>query len=122
MVVNTGLAIITNRLIGAGTEPNYVGWGTSTQAPAVGDTGLITASAEARVQDASATRLTTNATNDSYQIVASITSASGQTISEVGTFDASTAGNMFSRDTFTGIALSNGESIEFTIKTVFDQA
>ena len=122
MVVNTGLAIITNRLIGAGTEPNYVGWGTGTTAAAVGDTGLETASAEARVQDASATRPTTNATNDSYQIVASITSASGQTISEVVTFDALTSGNAFSRDTFTGIALANGESIEFTIKTVFDQA
>lgn len=54
--------------------------------------------------------------SDTFQVVATITSASSQTIAEAGVFDASTAGNMLLRGTFTGIPLANGDSITFTAK------
>ena len=50
-VVNNGLAIITNRIAGAGTEPKWVHWGTGATAAAVANTALETARAEARVDE-----------------------------------------------------------------------
>jgi hypothetical protein len=122
MKVDTGMAITTNRIKGAGTEPKYIGWGTGTTAPAHDNTALETAAAEARA-DGTTTQQTTNTTNDTYQVVGTLVCAgSGKTITEVATFDASANGNMDVRATFTGIALSVGDGIIFTIKQVFDQA
>jgi hypothetical protein len=121
-VVDDGLAIITNRIIGAGTEPKYIGWGTNATAATAADTGLGTAAAESRTTG-TGTRVTTTETNDTYQVVGTIACASaGKTIAEVGLFDADTDGNMFLHGTFTGIPLNVGDSIQFTIQTVFDQA
>ena len=65
---------------------------------------------------------TTNTTNDTYQVVGTITCASsGAAITEVGLFDALTSGNLFLRGTFSAINLNVADSIEFTIKTVYDQ-
>lgn len=115
-IVNTGLAILAKRLIGgtpAQVEPLFLGWGTGTTAAALGNTALQTASAEARVSGASS-NVTTNVTNDTYQVVGTITSASTQTISELGQFDAVTAGNMLAHWVFTGIPLNAADSIQFT--------
>lgn len=122
-VVDNGLAITTNRLKGAGTEPNYVAWGTGTTTATATDTGLETASAEARVAGTS-TQQTTSTTNDTYQVVGTITSASTQTISEVALYDAITSGNCFFHSTFTvgdAQAVNSGDSIEFTIKAQYNQ-
>lgn len=123
-VVDKGLEITTSRLKGLGTEPNYAGWGTGTTTATPTDTGLETASAEARVLGTSS-QVDTSTTKDTYQVVVTITSASGQTISEVCLFDAITSGNCFFRSTFTAgdaQALLAGESIEFTIKAQYNQA
>lgn len=88
----------------------YVAWGTGTTTAAKGQTALVTPSAESRV---AATK--TQPSADVNRHVATITSASGQTITEVGVFDASTSGNMVIRADFSGIALLTGDSIEFTI-------
>lgn len=121
-ITNAGLGIITNRIKGSGTSPDYVHWGTGTTAAAVGDTALQTARAEARTQG-TMTQQTTNTSNDTYQLVGTITAA-GTTaaITEAGLFDASTNGNMLLRGTFDAINLQVGDGIQFTIKTVFDQA
>ena len=42
---NAGAAIVTNRMIQAGTAPKNIGWGIGTNAAAVGDTALQTESA-----------------------------------------------------------------------------
>ena len=42
---NAGAAIVTNRMIQAGTAPKNIGWGTGTTAAAVGDTALQTEAA-----------------------------------------------------------------------------
>ena len=122
MVVDTGLAKVTDLLAAVTTVcPAWVGWGTGTTAPVAGDTGLETASAEARTVGTK-TQETTTTTNDTYQVVALITALSAQTITEIAVFDALTAGNLFLRGTFSEINLSIDDTIEFTIQTIFDQA
>ena len=118
VVTNAGRALVTNRLKGSGTEPNYLGWGTGTTTAAATDTALETTSAEARVAGVSS-RETTTVANDTYQVTGTITSESSQTISEVALFDASTSGNCFIHGDFSGVPVANQESIAFTIKAVF---
>lgn len=96
------------------TAPTYIGWGTGTTAAAVTDTALQTASGEART-NGTKSKVTTTVTNDTLQVVGTITSAGTQTISEAGLFDASTSGNMYVHGVFTGIALGTGDSIAFTV-------
>lgn len=117
-VQNSGFDIITNRMSGAGTSPKYVGWGTgSGQAAAATD--LATAASEARTSGTES-RTTTIVANDTYKVTGTMTCAgAGKTISEVGLFDASTAGNLFVYSDFTGVALSIGESIQFEISVAF---
>jgi len=114
VLTDAGRAIVTNRIIGAGTEPKYVAWGTGAGTAAVGDTTLFTEAAEARVAGTSSLQ-TTSVANDTYRVVGTITAAAGKTITNAGTFDASTAGNLYVKGDFTGIPLSTGDSIQFTI-------
>lgn len=116
---NAGKAIVTNRLKGAGTEPNFVAWGTGAGTAAATDTSLFTEATEARVAGTS-TQQTTTTTNDSYQVVGTMTVAgTTKTITNVGLFDASSAGNMVMKSDFPGITLNVGESIQFTQKLQF---
>lgn len=115
LITNAGRAIITNRIIGSGTEPKYGGWGTGSTAANVADTALGAEAAEARVSGTSS-RVTTSVTNDTYQVVWTQTSLSGQTIAEVALFDAATVGNMLLRSVFTGVVLAIGDSIQTTAK------
>lgn len=113
---NAGSAIIANRIKGLGTEPNYAHWGTGATAAAVGDTALQTPRAEARVAGTSSI-VTTTVTNDTYQVVSTITCAStAAAITEYGQFDASVAGNILIRSTFDAINVQVGDSIQFTSK------
>jgi hypothetical protein len=114
-VVNGGLAITTNRIKGGGTEPKYLGWGRVTTAAPITDTGLQTPAAEAR-SNGTSTQQTTTIANDTYQVVASITSLTNQTISEIGLFDAAAAGNMYVHATFTGLPLNAEDAVQFTVK------
>src|SRR5574341_2050026 len=117
-VTNAGLAIITNRMSAAGTEPKHVAWGTGAGTTAVTDTTLFTEAAEART-NGTASRVTTTVTNDTYQVVGTITSLSNQTITNAGLFDAAAAGNLFLKGDFTGVALLTNDAIQFTIKAQF---
>lgn len=115
---HAGKAITTNRIKGAGTEPVHVAWGTGAGTAAVGDTTLFTEASEARVVGTS-TRETTTQTNDTYQVVGTITADAGKTITNAGLFDASTAGNLFMKGDFAGVVLALGESIQFTMKVQY---
>lgn len=115
VITNSGKDIVTNRIKGSGTEPNYVAWGTAAGTAAATDTTLFTEAAETRVSGTSS-RVTTTTTNDTYQVVGTLTSLSGQTITNAGLFDASVSGNLFLKGDFTGVALLTGESIQFTFK------
>jgi len=123
VVTNAGLGLVTSRLGSAASAvPDYVAWGTGAGTAAVTDTTLFTEASEARVQG-TITQQTTNTANDTYQVVATITvSGSGKTITNAGLFNASSSGTMLMKGDFTGVALDVGESIQFTMQVVFDQA
>jgi hypothetical protein len=117
LLVNTGKAVVTNRIKGTGTEPNYVAWGTGAGTAALTDTTLFT---ETGTRTAgTSTQQTTTTTNDTYQVVGTLTAGGTLTITNAGLLDASTSGNLFVKGDFTGIALSSGDSIQFTFKTQF---
>lgn len=90
IVTRTGDSIVAARMIGATptqAEPKFLGWGTGgiaggPFAAAKTDVGAFQEAAEARVTCTSS-QVTTTFTNDTYQAVGTITSASGQTIAEV---------------------------------------
>jgi hypothetical protein len=117
LLVNTGRAIVTNRINGGGTTPSYVAWGTGAGTTGATDTTLFT---EVGTRTSgTASQVTTSTTNDTFQVVGTITSGSSQTITNAGLFDASTSGNLFVKGDFTGIALNSGDSIQFTFKVQF---
>ena len=121
-VVNTGRAIITNRITGSGTEPKYIGVGTGATAGsstvALTDTALTT-EVDSRVTGTSSrTTAAGGTTNDTYQVTGTFTcGATSRTITEVGLFDSATvAGStMFVRGVLnTAATLTNGDSVALT--------
>jgi len=131
VLVNAGRAIITNRIIGSGTEPKYVSWGTGAGTAAATDTTLFTeAASNATVTTdnvrvtGTGSRVTTSVTNDTHRVVGTLTAETGKTITNAGIFDsdgaqatpaAPSGGNLYVKGDFTGIALNTGDSIAFTI-------
>lgn len=119
---NAGAAIVTNRMIQAGTAPKNVGWGVGTNAAAVGDTTLQTESAPTTAGGRTVgteSRTTVTNTNDNYQVVGTVTAAGTLAITEAGLFDAVTAGNMLIRSVFAAINVVSGDSIAFTFGLKF---
>lgn len=93
------------------TTGDYIGWGTGAGTAAKGDTTLFTEASEARV---SATR--SQALADKLRWVGTLTCAgAGKTITNAGNLTASTSGTLIVHGDFTGIPLSVGDKIEFTI-------
>jgi len=117
LLVNTGRAIITNRLNGGGTTPQYVGWGTGAGTTGATDTTLFT-EVLPRVSG-TVSQVTTSSTNDTFQVVATQTAGTSETITNAGLFDAATSGNLFVKGDFTGIPLNTSDSIQFTFKVQF---
>lgn len=101
LVVNAGLAYIASRMRDATAGVmTHMGIGSGTTAAAAGDTALQT-QLSTRVALDSTTLVTTTATNDSVQYVA--TFAAGQStgaVTEAGIFNAATAGTMLCRTVF----------------------
>ena len=126
LVVNAGHAIITGRMIGstpAQAEPLWMGWGTGAGVTGATDTTLFTETSYggyARISS-STSQQTTTITNDTYQLVATLTNSSGGpiTITNAGTFDASTVGDLFVKGDFSGLPLSPTDQITFTFKVQF---
>ena len=95
---------------GAVSTTYYGEWGSSATAPAVTQTALVSANAEAR----SATTNTQPAANKvlySYTITATGT----RTVQETGVFDASTVGNMILRGTHGSLTLESGSSVAYAV-------
>lgn len=118
---NAGTAIVTNRIIQAGTAPNKIGWGVGTTAAAVTDTALVTESAPTTTTRATSTesRTTVTVTNDNYQGQGTVTAGSTLAITEAGLFDANSAGNMLIRSVFSAVNVVSGDSIQFTFGLKF---
>ena len=126
-VVDGGLDVVTNRIKGAGTEPLNIGWGTGAGTTVRTDTTLfteklvdLTTSAGTDHTVGTSSRVTTTTANDTYQVVATRTATGAGTVTNAGLFDAASGGNLFLKGDFTGIGLASGDSIQFTIKAIFD--
>ncbi len=117
LLVNVGRALLINRILGQGSEPKHIGWGTGAGTTQVTDTDLFGPSAdEARVAGTSS-RVTTTVENDTYQVVGLITcQVNPKTITNVALFDGPVGGSMFLKGDFPGVPLNVGDSIQFTIK------
>lgn len=89
----------------------YVGWGTGTGTAAKGDTTLFTEASETRVTPATEDQPTA----DQNRWIATITADGTKTITNAGLFTVATAGTLVVKGDFTGIALTSGDKIEFTI-------
>ncbi len=92
------------------TSNAKIGWGTGAGTAAVGDTTLFTEAAEARVA-----ATVSQPTTDKNQWVATIVSASAQTITNAGLFNAVSGATLFVKGDFTGVVLAIGDQIQFTI-------
>src|SRR5215216_307152 len=92
---DAGKAITTNRIIGSGTEPKYIGWGTGAGTAAAADTTLFTEVIDTARATGTGTRVTTTVTNDTYQSVGTITATTTRAITNAGLFDAVSSGNLF---------------------------
>ena len=126
VVTNGGQAIVTNRMIGAGTEPKYVGWGTGAGTAAVTDSTLFTeklvdlaTSAGTDHTTGTSSRTTTTFTNDTYTVTASRACTGAGTVTNAGLFDAASGGTLYLKGDFTGIGLAFGDSIAFTFNAKF---
>ena len=109
VLTDVGEAWVVDK-IDTATKADYVAWGTGATEAAKGQTTLVTESAETRIQGTA-----TQPSADIYQVVATLTSLSDQTIQEAGLFNAVTVGTMVIRGNFAGVALLTGDKIEFTI-------
>jgi hypothetical protein len=100
LVVNTGLAYIASRIKdGTATAMSHMGIGSGSTAAAAADTAL--GSQLARVSLDSTTLVTTTATNDSVQYVATFSAGTGTgAVTEAGIFNAGTSGTMLCRTVF----------------------
>lgn len=120
-VQNSGLARITSLLAAASW---FLQWGTGSAAAATATTVTTTSTTEARAST-TATQTTTTVTNDTLQLVGTITAAGTRVITEVGAFDAAgtgsppTGGLMDIYGDFAVINLNQGDSITFTLTTTF---
>jgi len=100
------------------TKPEYVGWGTGAGTAAKGDTDLFTTANEARVL--TTTSKTGTGSTAKFQAVGTITSASGQTITNAGLFTTAgtgtppTGGSLIVKGDHTGVALLTNDQIQYT--------
>lgn len=126
VVTDVGMAIVTNRIIGSGTEPKYVAWGIGTTSAAAGNTAMESISAPTGTTAVTGTssRVQTTVANDTYQVVGTITAGGALAVTEVGLIDSATVSGagMFLRGTHDAINVNSGDSVEYTIKVKFDQA
>lgn len=95
----------------------YVGWGTGTNAEAVGDTDLQTVATETSTTRVTGTLSQPTSTTD--RCTATVTATGTRSITEVGRFNVATVGaanqQMLQRHVFTAIPVVSGDTITFSL-------
>jgi hypothetical protein len=116
LVVNTGLAYIASRMKDAtATAMSHMAVGSGSTAAVAADTALGTQLA--RVALDSTTLVTTTATNDAVQYVATFPAGTGTgAVTEAGIFNASSAGTMLCRTVFAVINKGSLDTLVITWK------
>ena len=112
LIVTSGKNLFAARLSGSGNSPSHIGVGTSAVAPALSNTEL-----GAQLVRVSATP-TLN--SNTVQYIATFGPGIGTgTIAEAGLFNASTAGVMISRVSFTAFVKAAGDTLSITWNVSF---
>lgn len=115
---DAGKAIVTNRILGAGTEPKYAAIGTGA-GPSDSTATALSTEVETRSGTNAGSRSTTTVTNDTVQWTNTISITATRAITEAGFADASSAGNFLIMTTLSTINLSSGDSLQLTGKLTF---
>lgn len=120
LVVSAGSAGVASRINGAGGEAafTYIAVGTGTNAAAAGDTTLqteITDSGLARA-NATASRVTTDVTNDTAQDLYTFSVTGTKAVTESGVLNAASTGTLLARQVFSAVNVVNGDSLQVTWK------
>lgn len=128
LITTVGKAAAASRINGSGAEAAFtsIGQGTGTTAANVADTALETGKLADGTGDSgvhvlptasvTASRVTTTVTNDTAQLLGTISETATMAITESGVFNANTNGVMIARQVFTAINVVNGDSLQFTWK------
>ena len=127
LIVNGGFAEVASFIIFGSTAPfTYIGIGTDTQSAATTDISLyaeLTTGGAARAL-ATASRITTDVTDDTAQLVKTFTftTSSAYDISEAAVFNTVTtsSGTMLCRQTFTPITVVSADTLQITYRLDID--
>jgi hypothetical protein len=122
LVVSAGKALLASLAGDASAVPfTYLALGTSSTAPAAGQTALVAEITDTGLARAAATvsRVTTTVTNDTLQLVYTWTASGSNTVKEVGVFNAASSGTMLSRALTTTRNFVNNDTFIVTYKVAF---
>lgn len=118
LITNAGFAGVASRINGAGGEAafTWIAVGTGVTAAAVGDTALQTELAASGLSRANATasRVTTDVTNDSARLVNSFTVTGTAAVTESGVLNAASSGVLLARQVFSAVNVINGDTLQVT--------
>jgi hypothetical protein len=115
LVVSAGSAGVASRINGSGAEAafTWIAIGTGATAAAAGDTTCqteISTGGGARA-NGTATRVTTDVTNDTAQVEVTYNFTSSFAVTESCLLNAASAGTLLSRQVFSAINVANGDSL-----------
>lgn len=124
LVVSAGLAGVASRINGDGAEAvfTYIAVGTGVVAAAAGDTTLGTEATLYGLARAAGTasRVTTDTTNDTAQLVKSFSVTGTVAVTESGVLNAASAGTLLARQVFAAINVVSGDTLQITWKFDID--
>ena len=120
LVTNAGMAGVASRINGDGAEAafTYIAVGTGTNAAAATDTTLQTEIVDSGLSRAAATasRVTTDVTNDTAQLSKSFSVTGTKAVTESGVLNAASTGVLLARQVFSAINVVNGDTLIITWK------
>jgi hypothetical protein len=128
LITSAGKAGIASRINGSGAAAAFtsIGMGTGTTAANIADTALETGKLADGTADSgvhvlatasvTASRVTTTVTNDTAQLVGTVSITATIAITESGVFNADTNGTLLCRQVFSAINVVSGDSLQITWK------
>lgn len=126
LIVNNGAAAVAAQISGAATFPvfQYIAVGTGTATAAATDTALGAEILDSGLPRGTATvsRITTDVTNDTAQLVLSFTVTGTKAVTESGVFNhiGTATGTMLARQIFSAINVVSGDTLQVTWKIDVD--
>ncbi len=124
LITTAGKGGVASRINGSGSEAafTYLAIGIGTTAAAIGDTTLeseITTNGGQRAA-ATASRVTTDTTNDTARLVYTWTFTGSFAVTEAGALNAASAGVLLNRQVFTAVNVVSGDSLQVTVDVDVD--